>query len=174
MWGTTATIIQGPPRRSSPPRRMSAFGYMRTLWERASKVCFTPESRNSRRKIASVPESGHWMSALPPIADINGYGAGCPLLTHSGHCANPQNFPCPRHRPPGWAANRPHDDRHLRSDDVLQLLADLFSSADIGDRWRHSVCKIATSDRLQQCFWPASSDLALPSKSHEAIPRGDG
>ncbi len=25
------------------------------------------------------------MSALPPIADINGYGAGCPLLTHSGH-----------------------------------------------------------------------------------------
>ncbi len=25
------------------------------------------------------------MSALPPKADINGYGAGCPLLTHSGH-----------------------------------------------------------------------------------------
>ena len=24
-------------------------------------------------------------SALPPIADINGYGAGGPLLTHSGH-----------------------------------------------------------------------------------------
>ncbi len=25
------------------------------------------------------------MSALTPKADINGYGAGCPLLTHSGH-----------------------------------------------------------------------------------------
>ncbi len=24
-------------------------------------------------------------SALPPKADINGYGAGCPLLTHLGH-----------------------------------------------------------------------------------------
>ncbi len=24
------------------------------------------------------------MSALPPIADINDYGAGCPLLTQSG------------------------------------------------------------------------------------------
>ena len=25
------------------------------------------------------------MSALPPIADVNGCGAGCPLVTHSGH-----------------------------------------------------------------------------------------
>jgi len=25
------------------------------------------------------------MSAITPKADINGYGAGCPLLTHSGH-----------------------------------------------------------------------------------------
>ncbi len=25
------------------------------------------------------------MSALPPKADINGYAAGCPLLTQSGH-----------------------------------------------------------------------------------------
>ncbi len=25
------------------------------------------------------------MSALPPKADINDYGAQCPLLTHSGH-----------------------------------------------------------------------------------------
>ncbi len=25
------------------------------------------------------------MSALPPIADINGYGEGCPLMTQSGH-----------------------------------------------------------------------------------------
>ncbi len=26
-----------------------------------------------------------WMSALPPIADINGYVMGCPLLTHRRH-----------------------------------------------------------------------------------------
>ena len=25
------------------------------------------------------------MTALPPKADINGYGTGCPLLTQSGH-----------------------------------------------------------------------------------------
>ncbi len=29
-------------------------------------------------------ESGHPMSALPPKADVNGYGAGGPLLTQSG------------------------------------------------------------------------------------------
>ncbi len=27
------------------------------------------------------------MSALPPKADPNGYGAGCPLMTQSGHSA---------------------------------------------------------------------------------------
>ncbi len=30
-------------------------------------------------------ESGHPMSALPPIADVNGHGAGGPLLTQLGH-----------------------------------------------------------------------------------------
>ncbi len=136
-----------------------------------TNVRFAPESRHSN---GDTPKVTLWMSALPPKADIGEGIAECPLMTQSGHSPNPQNFPCPRHRPPGWTANRPHDDRHLRSDDVLQLLADLFSTADIGDRWRYSVYKIATSDSLQQCFWPASSDLALPSKSHEAIPRGDG
>ncbi len=48
-------------------------------------------------------------------------------MTHSGHNPNPQNFHCPRQRPPRWAANLPHDNRHLRSDDVLQLIADLFA-----------------------------------------------
>ena len=31
------------------------------------------------------------MSALPPIADINGQGAGCPFLTQSGHRGLTQN-----------------------------------------------------------------------------------
>ena len=44
-------------------RRMSASGYKRTLWGRASNVRFTPESGHYRRKIASVPESGHLVSA---------------------------------------------------------------------------------------------------------------
>ncbi len=35
--------------------------------------------------ISKHSESCARASALPPIADINGYGAGCPLLTQSGH-----------------------------------------------------------------------------------------
>ena len=42
-----------------------------------------PQKRTFKQR---NPESDLWMSALPPRADINGYGAGCPLLTHSGHC----------------------------------------------------------------------------------------
>ncbi len=34
---------------------------------------------------SSCAESGHWMSAHPPIADVNGHGAGGPFLTHSRH-----------------------------------------------------------------------------------------
>ncbi len=37
------------------------------------------------RGLISAPQRR--MSAYPPIADINGYGAGRPLLTHSGHLA---------------------------------------------------------------------------------------
>ena len=33
----------------------------------------------------AIPHQPLSMSALPPIADINGYDAGCPLLTQSGH-----------------------------------------------------------------------------------------
>ncbi len=65
--------------------RMSAFGYKRTFTHTVIYVRFTPESRHYRRKIGSVPESRLLVSALPPKADPNGYGAGCPLMTQSGH-----------------------------------------------------------------------------------------
>ncbi len=32
-----------------------------------------------------IYRTGPRMSALPPKADVNGYGAGCPLLTQSSH-----------------------------------------------------------------------------------------
>ncbi len=38
-----------------------------------------------RTSALPTPNSGHWMSALPPIADINGRPSLCPLLTQSGH-----------------------------------------------------------------------------------------
>ena len=66
---------------------MSAFGYKRTLWDRASNVRSSPESGHRQRKNASDSKSGHPMSALPPEADIRGGIAGCPLLTQSGHWA---------------------------------------------------------------------------------------
>ncbi len=46
---------------------MFACGYKRTF--------------GSRFRISPLP-----MPAYPPKADINGYGAGCPLMTQSGHC----------------------------------------------------------------------------------------
>jgi hypothetical protein len=30
-----------------------------------------------------IPNSGHWMSGLPSIADVNGHRAGGPLMTVS-------------------------------------------------------------------------------------------
>ena len=33
------------------------------------------------------PDSDLWVSALPPKADVNGYDAGCPLLTLCRHLA---------------------------------------------------------------------------------------
>ncbi len=36
-------------------------------------------------ELQDLPESGHWMSALPPIADVIGCSSLCPLLTQSGH-----------------------------------------------------------------------------------------
>ncbi len=44
------------------------------------------------------------MSALPPIADINGYGTGGLLLTHSGHCLTGREL----------FANPPHLWPHVR------------------------------------------------------------
>ncbi len=42
-----------------------------------------PKADIRRRKRVSDSKSRHWMSALPPIADVNGYGDGCPLMTVS-------------------------------------------------------------------------------------------
>ncbi len=54
---STKTVV--PKQKAS----MSAYGYKRTLWGRASNVRFTPESGHCQRKIVSVPESGHLVSA---------------------------------------------------------------------------------------------------------------
>ncbi len=42
--------------------------------------------------IEAASKSGHPMSAITPKADVNGYGAGGPLLTPNGHLlpSNPQ------------------------------------------------------------------------------------
>ncbi len=42
------------------------------------------------------PDSDLWMSALPPIADINGYVAGCPLMTQLGHSRGFESNGCLR------------------------------------------------------------------------------
>ncbi len=64
--------------------RMSAYGYKQTYSRQLANVRFTSESGHYRRKISALPESRHSVSALPPKADINGCGAGCPLMTRSG------------------------------------------------------------------------------------------
>ncbi len=64
---------------------MSAYGYKQTYNGQLANVRFTPESGHWKRKNASDLKSGHSMSALPPKADVNGYVAGCLLMTHSGH-----------------------------------------------------------------------------------------
>ncbi len=53
---------------------MSALGHKRT----SSAIAIYVRFRGN---------SGHWMSALPPIADIGEGIAECPLMTHSGHWA---------------------------------------------------------------------------------------
>jgi hypothetical protein len=63
---------------------MSASGYKQTFRQWRQKVRFTPESRHCRRKNDQDSKSGHSMSAYPPTADVNGQGAGGPLLTRSG------------------------------------------------------------------------------------------
>ncbi len=50
---------------------MSASGYKRTYSGQLANDRFTPNSGHCQRKMALVPESGHWMSALPPKADIS-------------------------------------------------------------------------------------------------------
>ena len=78
------------PGRTPPPFALWALessslqragGYVRF---RSDYVRFAPESGHRRRKNASDSKSGHWMSAYPPIADVNGHVAGGPLLTRSG------------------------------------------------------------------------------------------
>ena len=59
--------------------------YQRTNSGLTPSVCLSPETRLSDVEIATGLKSGHWMSALPPKADVNGQGAGGPLLTQSGH-----------------------------------------------------------------------------------------
>ncbi len=60
---------------------MSASGYKRTYSGQLANVRFTPESRHYQRKISSVPESGHRMSASPPKADIDEATCSYELLT---------------------------------------------------------------------------------------------
>ncbi len=57
-------------QKSLANREPSTDGYKRTCGGVRQGVRFTSESRHKRRKIASVPESGHRMSAYPPIAAI--------------------------------------------------------------------------------------------------------
>jgi hypothetical protein len=52
-------------------RRMSAVGYKRTLWGRASKVRFTPVSRPSR-EISKPTHDQHWATR----ADLKEYMSG--------------------------------------------------------------------------------------------------
>ncbi len=63
FWSKSADV----PRRI---RRMSAFGYKRTSRDLRQSVRFAPESRHSDSGNRWDGESGHWMSALPPKADI--------------------------------------------------------------------------------------------------------
>ncbi len=63
---------------------MSLVGYKQTFRRVCRSVRFTPESVHRQRKRALDSKSRHSMSAYPPEADVNGYGAGGPLLTHSG------------------------------------------------------------------------------------------
>ena len=49
-----------------------------------SRVVVLQVLRLSRRAVMGVNRAAR-MSALPPKADVNGYGAGCLLLTQSGH-----------------------------------------------------------------------------------------
>ncbi len=92
--------------RSTGYRRISAFDPKRTLartGQRPTKLTFA--SAHPKPALPSAPRrvcrcsvlqcplmaisrhtDGHaGTSALPPKADINGYGAGCPLMTQSGH-----------------------------------------------------------------------------------------
>ncbi len=49
---------------------MSASGYKQTFQGVSQNVRFAPQSGHCPREIAVFPESGHWMTALPPKADI--------------------------------------------------------------------------------------------------------
>ncbi len=48
------------------------------------------------QSIEAVSKSGHPMSAITPIADVNGHGAGGPLLTQLGHSRGFESNGCLR------------------------------------------------------------------------------
>ncbi len=72
-----ARYLHLPVSGDPPP-----FGF---ILNRDSSAPLGGERNRPRPAGASDSKSEHPMSALPPIADINGCGAGCPLLTQSGH-----------------------------------------------------------------------------------------
>ncbi len=53
---------------------------------------------------------------------------------------------------PGWAATRPHDARHLPSDDVLQLLADLLADRGPPDHIRPDNAPELTANAVRKLF----------------------
>ncbi len=62
------------------PARLTAFKNTMTLAPLGADEC-------PLLAISGHAEGCDRESALPPKADVNGYDAGCPLLTHSGHGA---------------------------------------------------------------------------------------
>ncbi len=73
-----AAGVEGPLRR---PGGKFRFGGCRPFLKRSGSSAEDGRANPAVKKI-KIHVAG--MSALPPIADINAYSVGCPLLTQSG------------------------------------------------------------------------------------------